>query len=146
MKIDGGCHCGYITYEADIDADKILICHCTDCQTLSGSAFRVIAFSREDTFRLLSGELKFYVKTSEGGNKRPQAFCPNCGAPIYATASGAGPKVYSIRVGSIRQRDQLTPNVQLWCRSAQQWVARIGSMRRIEKQPPIDQSGQVRLT
>src|SRR4029453_1097434 len=29
MKIDGGCHCGYITYEAEIDPDKTLICHCT---------------------------------------------------------------------------------------------------------------------
>ena len=24
MKIDGGCHCGYITYEAEIDPDKTL--------------------------------------------------------------------------------------------------------------------------
>jgi hypothetical protein len=29
MKIDGCCHCGYITYEAEIDPEKILICHCT---------------------------------------------------------------------------------------------------------------------
>jgi len=35
MKIEGRRHCGYITYEADIDPDKILICHCTDCQALS---------------------------------------------------------------------------------------------------------------
>jgi hypothetical protein len=34
MKIDGGCHCGYITYVAEIDPDKVGICHCTDCQTL----------------------------------------------------------------------------------------------------------------
>jgi hypothetical protein len=54
MKIDGRCHCGYITYEAEIDPDKTLICHCTDCQTLSGSAFRVVAYTREDAFRLLS--------------------------------------------------------------------------------------------
>ncbi|MGB7694521.1 MAG: GFA family protein [Pseudolabrys sp.] len=65
MKIDGGCHCGYITYEAEIDADKTLICHCTDCQTLSGSAFRVVTYTREDAFKLLSGKLKMYVKTSE---------------------------------------------------------------------------------
>ena len=37
MKIDGRCHCGCITYEAEIDPDKVMICHCTDCQTLSGS-------------------------------------------------------------------------------------------------------------
>ena len=48
MKIDGHCHCGYITYEADIEPDKTLICHCSDCQTLSGSAFRVVAYTRAD--------------------------------------------------------------------------------------------------
>jgi hypothetical protein len=101
MKIDGRCHCGYITFEAEIEPDKTLLCNCTDCQTFSGSAFRVHAFTREDAFRLLSGEPKIYVKTAESGNKRPQAFCPECGTHIYATAVGAGPKVYAIRVGSI---------------------------------------------
>jgi hypothetical protein len=146
MKIDGRCHCGYITYEADIDPDKILICHCTDCQILSGSAFRVVTYTREDAFNLLSGELKIYVKTSESGNKRPQSFCPECGSPIYATAGGAGPKVYSIRVGSIRQRNQIVPHAQVWSCSAQPWVKHIGSMRKFEKQPPIDQTGKVSLT
>jgi hypothetical protein len=146
MKIDGRCHCGYITYEADIDPDRILICHCTDCQTLSGSAFRVVAYTRENAFNLLSGELKIYVKTSESGNKRPQSFCPECGSPIYATADGAGPKVYSIRVGSTRQRNQIVPHAQVWSRSAQRWVTHIGSMRKFEKQPPIDQTGKVSLT
>src|SRR5689334_18981220 len=39
MKIDGRCHCGEITFEAEVDPDALHICHCTDCQTLSGSAF-----------------------------------------------------------------------------------------------------------
>jgi hypothetical protein len=39
MKIDGACHCGSITYAAEIDPQTVAICHCTDCQTLSGSAF-----------------------------------------------------------------------------------------------------------
>ena len=143
MKIDGRCHCGYIRYEADIDPDKTLICNCTDCQTLSGSAFRVNAYTRKDAFRLLSGELKIYVKTAESGNKRPQSFCPECGTPIYATADGAGPKVYSIRAGTIRQREHIVPNVQVWFRSAQSWIAHADSMRKIEKQPQIDQTGSI---
>src|SRR5262245_40716195 len=117
MKIDGRCHCGYITFEAEIEPDRTLVCNCTDCQTLGGSAFRVHTFTREDAFRLLSGEPKIYVKTAESGNKRPQAFCPECGTHIYATPVGAGPKVYSIRTGSIRQRDQLVPRAQIWTRS-----------------------------
>jgi len=40
MKIDGRCHCGLITYEKEIDPEKVMICHGTDCQTLTGSAFR----------------------------------------------------------------------------------------------------------
>jgi hypothetical protein len=146
MKIDGRCHCGYITYEAEVDPDKTLICHCTDCQTLSGSAFRVVAYTRQDAFTLLSGKLKTYVKTSESGNKRPQSFCPECGTPIYATTDKAGPKVYAIRVSTARQRDQLVPKMQVWFRSAQQWVIRTDSMRTIDKQPEIDQTGNVKLT
>ena len=38
MKVDGGCHCGSITFEAEIDPDAVGICHCTDCQRLSGTA------------------------------------------------------------------------------------------------------------
>ena len=143
MKIDGRCHCGYITYEAEIDPDKTLVCHCTDCQTLSGSAFRVVAYTREDAFKLLSGELKIYVKISESGNKRPQSFCPECGTPIYSSTMGEGPKVHVIRVGTARQRDQLVPKVQLWCRSSQGWLSDFGSILKIEKQPVFDQRGAV---
>ncbi len=93
MKIDGCCHCGYITYGAEIDPEKVMICHWTDCQTLSGSAFRTVALTRNGTFKVLSGELKIYVKTGENGAKRSQSFCPECGTPIYSTTVGEGPKV-----------------------------------------------------
>lgn len=42
MKIDGACHCGDIRFEAEVDPGKVLICHCSDCQTLSGSAYRSV--------------------------------------------------------------------------------------------------------
>src|SRR5262245_41720674 len=131
MKIDGRCHCGLITYEAEIDPEKIMICHCSDCQTLSGSAFRTVVFTREGTFKLLSGELKIYVKTGESGTTRPQSFCPNCGTPIYSTTVGEGPKVHSIRVGTARQRDQLVPKVQIWCRSSQRWLSDLSAVAKI---------------
>src|SRR3954468_21783433 len=94
MKIDGGCHCGYITFEAEVDPDKTAVCHCTDCQKLSGSAFRTVVRSQTDGLRILSGEPTVYVKTTaDSGAKRAQAFCPRCGSPIYATSVDDGPKV-----------------------------------------------------
>jgi hypothetical protein len=56
MKIDGSCHCGRIRFEAEVDPATVVICHCTDCRTLSGSAFRTVVPTKEGTFVLLSGE------------------------------------------------------------------------------------------
>jgi hypothetical protein len=40
MKVSGRCHCGEITFEAEVDPAGLNICHCTDCQMLTGTAFR----------------------------------------------------------------------------------------------------------
>ena len=128
MKIDGGCHCGNITYEAEVDPEKATICHCTDCQSLSGAAFRTVVVSLVDAFTLLSGEPKMYAKIGGSGAKRIQAFCPDCGSQIYATSVGDGPKIYGIRLGTVRQRDELPPKRQIWHRSAQKWLADLGAI------------------
>ncbi len=133
MKIDGSCHCGDITYSAQVDSEKVAICHCTDCQTLSGSAFRTVAPTQEGTFKLLTGTLKTYVKIGESGTPRVQSFCPRCGSPIFSTSVGDNPKVHSLRVGTIRQRHQLVPKAQLWGRSSQGWLNDLGAMARFEK-------------
>jgi hypothetical protein len=141
MKVDGGCHCGHIRYEAEVDPAKVVICHCTDCQTLSGSAFRTVVPTSEGTFKLLAGEPKVYVKTGESGNKRVQTFCQDCGTPIYSGPVGEGPKVVGLRVGTIRQRDQLIPSDQYWFRSAQAWLGELVGMKSREKQPEFDPKG-----
>jgi hypothetical protein len=134
MKIDGACHCKAITYEAEIDPEQVEICHCTDCQTLSATAFRVVVQVPEKQFQLLTGTPKIYTKIAESGVKRSQVFCPECGSQIYATAVEGEPKVYSVRVGTARQRDQLAPKRQYWCRSALPWVDDIRSLPRFEKE------------
>jgi len=84
---------------------------------LSGTAFRVYVRAAPGTFKLVSGSPRVYTKTAESGAKREQAFCETCGSPIYATAPGPEPRVYSIRAGTLDQRDQLRPNIQIWSRS-----------------------------
>ena len=135
MKIDGGCHCGSITYEAEINPEKVSVCHCTDCQTGSGSAYRTNVQCERNTFKVLTGEPKVYVKTAESGNKRAQGFCADCGTPLFSTTV-SDRQVYVLRVGSIRQRAQLRPHSQGWCRSAQPWSMDISALPRDEKQRP----------
>ncbi|MDZ4735470.1 MAG: GFA family protein [Rhodospirillaceae bacterium] len=138
MRVDGGCHCGRITYQAEIDPALVLICHCTDCQAISGTAFRVSLRTPEDSFELLSGTPKTYVRIADSGAKRAQVFCGDCGSHLYATSvdegAGGGPKQFGIRVGTIKQRAQLPPQRQVWCRSAQGWLGEIPALPRSEKQ------------
>jgi hypothetical protein len=124
MHIDGGCHCGHIKFEAEVNPATVSICHCTDCQTLTGSVYRVTVPAQKSGFKILRGQPKIYIKTAESGTQRAHAFCPECGTPIYATAV-TDPQVYGVRVGTVRQRDELRPQRQSWCRSALGWAMNI---------------------
>jgi hypothetical protein len=122
MKIDGRCHCGAISYEAEIDPQLVSVCHCTDCQTLTGSPYRVTVLAPRDRIRLTGREPKVYVKTGESGRRRLQYFCPDCGSPVFVTGEGADAAHWGIRWGSIRQRGELVPTRQIWCRSTVPWI------------------------
>ena len=133
MNIDGGCHCGFIAFEGEVDPGDAFICHCTDCQTLSGAPFRAVVFAKESGFRLLAGKPKIYVKTADSGRKREQTFCPECGTPIYSApvmegAAGGEPRTIGIRIGAIRQRNELPPKSQWYCHSAQKWLGTVANL------------------
>jgi hypothetical protein len=83
MQVHGSCHCGSIRYEAQVDPNRTTICHCSDCQRLTGSAYRVSVPALEGSFQLLSGLPSVYVKTGDSGSRRAQAFCSNCGSPLF---------------------------------------------------------------
>src|SRR4051812_33679977 len=134
MKVTGGCHCGHITYEAEVDPVTVRVCHCSDCQKLTGTAFRANIASLPGTFRLTGGMPKIYVKTAESGNKRWHGFCPECGTPIYAAAPEPNPATYGLRVGGIDQRAGFAPPArQIWCRSALPWSMDITSVQQFER-------------
>ncbi|MDQ0474234.1 GFA family protein [Labrys wisconsinensis] len=122
MKIDGECHCGSVRYEAEIDPEAVSICHCTDCQSLTGSAFRVTVATGRKDIRLTASPPRLYVKTADNGRKRMQYFCPDCGSPLFTTGEGEDAAEWGIRWGSIRQRRELVPRRQIWCRSALPWI------------------------
>ncbi len=134
MNIEGRCHCGAITFSAEVVPDQVIICHCSDCQSLSGSPYRAIIPAIEGTFQIESGSPKIYVKTAEDGAKRAQAFCPECGSPIYAAPVGeAALQFIGIRVGVIKQKDQLIPKNQIWCRSALDWAQDLSNVPKAER-------------
>jgi hypothetical protein len=133
MKVHGSCHCGSVQYESEVDPDRVSICHCTDCQQLTGSAFRVTVRSLQKDFVLLCGSPSTYIKTADSGAKRAQVFCHDCGSPLYTYAVG-NTETYGLRVGCIEQRRELIPKQQTWCRSALGWTMNIGGLPQRERE------------
>ena len=120
MDVQGACHCGRIRFDAAVDPERVTICHCTDCQALTGTAYRVSVPTAREAFRLRQGTPKVYVKSAESGKQRGQAFCADCGSPLYSYAVD-NPVSYGLRVGCLEQRRALPPKRQIWCRSALDW-------------------------
>jgi len=110
------------------------ICSCTDCQVLTGSAFRVSVPALAPAFRLLTGTPKVYVKTADSGARRRHSFCADCGTPVAACADSDDPPSYSLRVGCLAQKAQLPPKRRIWCKSALLWSQDISMVPAIEGQ------------
>jgi hypothetical protein len=135
MKVTGSCHCGAIAIEGEADPALVNICHCTDCQTGTGSAFRVSVPIPGNHFKMTGTPTNYVKTTSESGNPRIQAFCGQCGSPIYSTSPGEGVQAsYMVRVGIHKERDQLVPKRQSWFRSARSWVTGMDAIPKNEKQ------------
>lgn len=134
MKIDGACLCGAYAYEAEIDPAKVIVCHCTECQVSSASAYRFGVLVAKERFTKLRDELKSYVKIADSGNPRALHFCPECGTSIYGAEPGES-AFFSLRLGTARQRAELAPHAQVWRRSALPWIGNVEGLRAHETQP-----------
>lgn len=129
MQVHGACHCGEIEYEAELDPDRVVLCHCTDCQIMSGGPYRSIAQVPEGDFVLLKGEPKQYFKTGDSGNRRELTFCDTCGSHLYATsAEPPGGRMLGLRTGTLREGRDLGPKFQVWCQSKMPWAQDISAL------------------
>ena len=126
MQIEGACHCGRISFTAQVDPARVMVCHCSDCQVMSGSPFRAVVPAPVETF-VLHGEPKRYIKTADSGNRRVQAFCGDCGTPLFATAPENATTVI-IRTGCLKQRAELVPQAQIWQRSTLPWIGGVTAL------------------
>ena len=133
MEIDGQCHCGRVRYTATVDPENASVCHCTDCQAISGSAFRTTIRVPDSDFEM-TGETKTYMKIAASGNERTLVFCPNCGTQMLGMPSGDGPKRISLRLGTSNQRALLPPRRQIWCNSAMPWIYDLAGVRKSPEQ------------
>ncbi len=98
----------------------VYACHCTNCQTQTGSAFVLSATVPESGFSFTEGDPSRVTWTSDSGNERYGLFCGACGTRIV---NGQSPSIgfYSLRAGTLDDTSWVRPAGHIWMRSAQPW-------------------------
>tara|TARA_Y200000002_G_C22385821_1_gene539267 strand:+ start:143 stop:535 length:393 start_codon:yes stop_codon:yes gene_type:complete len=119
IQVNGKCHCGQIEIEAVVRKSEVRACHCTDCQKMSGAPLRAIAIAPAEKIKI-TGIPKEYIKIGESGNKRIQAFCPDCGTQLFAT--DINKTMYNLRAGFLEQKNLLEPNTHVFTQSSVPWI------------------------
>ena len=122
MSRTGRCLCGQISYEITGDLIATAVCHCDHCQRQSGGAFSVNLVALE-TQIAVTGELTTFEDRGENNDAVYvyRRFCGNCGSPILsAMVAPAG--VVAVKAGTLDDRSDVAPNVEVWCEHKQLWV------------------------
>ena len=120
-EMTGGCLCGAIRYRVTQHPDKIIMCHCTDCQKASGAGASANTVVPTDSFEITKGTPKVFSKVVDSGNTLMRAFCPDCGSPIYSRRANA-PQMTVLKVGSLDAPVDLKVVMNIWTRSARPWM------------------------
>lgn len=102
MKIEGGCYCKEIRYEANTDPLMQAQCFCRECQYVTGGDSLLVMALPADSLQVTKGELKGFQRT-DIDNGVIREFCPNCGT--HVTTRGM-PGMIMLKVGTLDDRSQ----------------------------------------
>ena len=92
----GGCQCGKVRYEVQLNIGEVLACNCSRCGRLGS----LLAFAPATQFKLLSGESDL-TKFEFNKHTILHQFCSTCG--IQSFAIGTNPKT-GARMAAINVR------------------------------------------
>ena len=81
MKFTGGCYCGKVRYEAEGEPVLRGLCHCRECQYISGGAANVALGMPLSGFHYTKGEPKIFERADLEQPVKRQ-FCPDCGTSL----------------------------------------------------------------
>jgi hypothetical protein len=121
FPVEGGCACDRVRYRLTAPPMNVYLCHCTDCQTITTSAFVEGAFVAPDNLEITQGrdELMCWERIHTTSGKRPAQFsCRHCGVRIY---SQSRPELLTLRIGTLDDTRWLKPAGSIWMASAQPW-------------------------
>ena len=134
LPLTGSCRCGQALVSVTAAPLITAACHCTGCQTMSGSAFSLTAIFPRDAFSVVQGE------TVIGGLRGPELqhhFCPSCMTWMFTRIVDID-QFINVRPTLFADRTWFTPFIETMTAEKLPW-AETPARHRFEGFPPVDQ-------
>lgn len=119
--ITGGCLCGEIRYETTREPAFQLLCYCTDCQTVSGTAGYAAYGVPIDSFVVTKGTPSQFDVRADSGRINSRRFCPDCGTRVWAQLDELN--MASVNGLTLDEQDHFKPTANHCAGSAPNWCA-----------------------
>lgn len=125
--LSGSCLCGDVTFKCEDQFSQFHLCHCTQCQKVTGSAHVSNLFCAPTNIEWLTGEDKI-KRYQVPGRSLVSSFCGNCGSPVpYVSVSG---KTLLVPAGSLDDAPNITPQDNIfWSEHAPWYEAGLQSQK-----------------
>lgn len=133
----GSCECNSVRYQFSGEPLTCYACHCTDCQTASGSAFGLSMIVNDKDVKITEGEADT-TTLDLNGIEVQKLSCAQCGTAFLFSADEY-PGIAALKPGTFDDTSWFTPIAHLWVRSAQPWIRFAETDKTYEKQPEISE-------
>ncbi|MDP7297313.1 MAG: GFA family protein [Gammaproteobacteria bacterium] len=131
----GGCHCSKVRYAIRGMPLVCYACHCTDCQSASGSAFGLSMILNQPDIELVSGDLSIN-KYKLNGKMIQRHHCADCGITLWLSSPSFG-SIIVLKPGTLDDTSSFKPDAHVWYRSAQPWIDVGSDIPVYQEQPEI---------
>lgn len=120
--VEGGCTCGEVRYRMIGSPLFVHCCHCTKCQTESGSAFALNAMIETDRVETIAGAPEPTLTPTESENPQQVWRCSRCKVALWSHYAAAGDLVSFVRIGTLDNASAMQPDIHIYTRSKLAWV------------------------
>ena len=134
---EGGCQCKQVRYQFTGEPLTCYACHCTECQTSSGSAFTLSMILNRKDIKIIQGEVAIN-RFNHNGAIVERHHCDNCGTALWYGAEEY-PDIVAFKPGTFDDTKWFNPIAHLWIRSAQPWIKIDQDTAQYQKQPELSE-------
>jgi hypothetical protein len=135
QKLAGGCACGAIRFECDVDPIIMLTCHCRDCQRASGSGYAPVVLVPKTGVKL-RGEPRYYGIIGDAGKAVERGFCQTCGSQVTMKMQRF-PDALGLQAGCLDDPSIYEPKMDIFTASAQPWDHMDPNLQKYTREPQL---------